>query len=340
MMKYIKRISLAIVLVLTLTGCEEWPNFLDSSGPVAEKQAEIFWISHGLSVPVFFLVAGLLFYILFRFRKRPGQKVDPDAPRHATFIEIIYTAIPLLLVVLLFFLTIGYIYAIDDPDTEDEKLTVRVIGNRWYWEYEYPEHNLLVPDELHVPVDTNIHLILEASDVIHSFWVPELAGKEDLIPGQTNEMWFRATEVGEYRGYCAEFCGTQHAMMRVKVVVDTKEGFEAWVSRMQQPPPQPGTELQQQGYELITGPRCARCHSLGITQDVPLLGPDLGHLASRTTFAGATFDLTEENIRRWLEDNQSMKPGNLMQGVELSEREINALIAYFFAKPWGAQEGN
>lgn len=337
-MKYTRKFLLGIILMLVLTGCEEWPNFLDSSGPVAEKQAEIFWISHAFSVPVFFIVAGLLLYILFRFRRRPGGRVTSMSPSRETLVEIIYTAIPLLLVVLLFFLTIGYINAIDDPESGEDELTVRVIGNRWYWEYEYPDQRILVPDQLHVPVNTNVRLILESSDVIHSFWVPELAGKMDLIPGQTNEMWFRATEIGEYSGYCAEFCGIQHAMMRVKVVVDSREDFDAWISRMQQPPPIPGTELQQQGYDLIISPRCARCHSLGIKQDVPLLGPDLANISARSVFAGATYQVSEENLRQWLRDNQEMKPGNLMQGVELTEQEINALIAYFYLKPWGSEE--
>jgi len=327
-MKCFGRIAVGILVSLALAGCNGSPSFLAPSGPVARKQSDLFWISHAFSVPAFLIIAGLLFYNLIRFRKRVGQDRPLQEIKHATRIETIYTVVPLILVLVMFVLTIGYMEATAEPEAKNDELTIRVIGNRWYWEFEYPDYQFVTPDEFHVPINTDIHLIVDSVDVIHSFWVPQLAGKMDAIPGETNEMWFRATETGEYLGYCAEFCGIQHALMRNRLFVDTPEDFQAWVSLMRQPPPQPQTDLQRQGYDLITAGVCANCHTLGTKQDSRLLGPDLAHFSAHTTMVGAANPLNEANLRRWLLDTNDMKPGNLMQIIPLTPQEVDALVAY------------
>jgi cytochrome c oxidase subunit 2 len=327
-MKRFCRIVFGILASLILAGCKGSPSFLEPTGSVARKQSDLFWISHAFSIPVFLFVAGLLFYNLIRFRKREGQDRQVREIKHASRIETLYTLVPLILVLVMFVLTIGYMRATAEPESKENKLTIRVIGNRWYWEFEYPDYQFVTPDEFHIPVNTDVHLIVDSADVIHSFWIPQLAGKMDAIPGQNNEMWFRANETGELLGYCAEFCGTQHALMRNRVFVDTAEDFQAWVSLMQQPPPQPQTDLQQQGYDLITKGICSNCHTLGIEQDSHMLGPDLAHFSSHTTMVGSSNPLTEANLRRWLLDTNDMKPGNLMQIIPLTSEQVDALVAY------------
>ena len=164
-------------------------------------------------------------------------------------------------------------------------------------------------------------------DVIHSFWVPQLAGKTDVIPGQDNTMWLKGDEVGEFLGQCAEFCGTEHALMRFKVIVDSQDDFDTWVANQQKPAYQPQTDAEQAGYEVITG-TCKTCHSITPGDfNTDLVGPNLTHLFSRTTFAGGTFDLTEENLKSWLQGTQEMKPGNDMK-ITLTSEEIDNLMAF------------
>jgi cytochrome c oxidase subunit 2 len=229
-----------------------------------------------------------------------------------------------------------------------QSINVHVIGHQWWWEFDYPDLGIVTANELHVPVNTNVYITLDSVDVIHSFWVPQLSGKTDVIPGQTNHMWFRADETGDYHGQCAEFCGLNHANMRIKVVVETNDDFKAWAKNQQQPPAQPQTAEQQQGYKILTTGICSNCHQLKNTVVPPgknssappsntpgngaytvarPVGPNLGHLMSRSVFAGATFDLNEANLRRWLMDNQHMKPGNDMS-LNPKPDELEPLIAY------------
>jgi cytochrome c oxidase subunit 2 len=183
-------------------------------------------------------------------------------------------------------------------------------------------------NELHIPVGTTVQIQLESRDVIHSFWVPQLAGKTDVVPGQHNTMWLSGDQVGEYLGQCAEFCGTEHALMRFKVIVDSQEDFDAWVANQQQPAYQPQTEDEQVGYDEIATGACSACHSLDPSEiDTEKVGPNLTHLFSRTTFAGGSFDLNEDNLRNWLHDTQAMKPGNDMQ-ITIPSQQFEQVVTY------------
>jgi cytochrome c oxidase subunit 2 len=186
---------------------------------------------------------------------------------------------------------------------------------------------IITANELHVPVGSTVQIKLDSVDVIHSFWVPQLSGKVDVIPGQTNEAWFRADEIGTFHGQCAEFCGLNHANMRIKVIVESQDDFDAWAQNQQQPPPEPQSDQAQTGHDMIVSGICSNCHALGDSGPEDPTGPNLTHLFSRSVFAGATYDLTEQNIRRWLTQNDEMKPGNDMS-VNLTQDDVDALMAY------------
>jgi cytochrome c oxidase subunit 2 len=218
-------------------------------------------------------------------------------------------------------------HAVATPPPQKGDVNVQVVAHQWWWEFDYPDLGFVTANEMHIPIHANVHISLVSADVVHSFWVPELAGKTDVIPGVTNHMWMRGDKLGEYWGQCAEYCGLNHANMRLRVFVDTQEDFDAWVKNQQQPPVQPQTDLQKQGYDLVVNGVCSGCHSLGDHKAALPIGPDLTHLFSRTVFAGASFDLTQANLRQWLLDTQAMKPGNKMT-ITVPPDQINALIAY------------
>jgi cytochrome c oxidase subunit 2 len=206
-------------------------------------------------------------------------------------------------------------------------LHVVAIGHSWWWEFVYPDLGFKTANEMHVPAGSEIQMELTSVDVLHTFSVPEIGISAPALPGQTNSISLRAPEEGELGGECAEICGTAHNMMRVKVVVDSPEDFEAWAANQKQPAAVPQTEQQWAGYEFVTT-ACARCHSLDPAEArTDLLGPNLAHLMSRSVFAGASFNLNETNLRRWLRDTQAMKAGNDMV-INLPRDDYAAVVEY------------
>jgi cytochrome c oxidase subunit 2 len=216
--------------------------------------------------------------------------------------------------------------SVSAPPASVRDINIHVIGHRWWWEYDYTDLGIKTANELHIPVGANVQITLDSVDVIHSFWVPQLSGKTDVIPGQTNHMWLTSDQTGKFIGQCAEFCGTEHALMRIVVVVQSPEDFEAWAANQKEPAAEPQTEAEQAGYKSITT-TCASCHSLNPGESEAKIGPNLTHLFSRSVFAGATYDLNEENLRLWLKDTQAMKPGNDMK-ITLLPEEIDGIVAY------------
>ncbi|MGH9198367.1 MAG: cytochrome c oxidase subunit II, partial [Acidimicrobiia bacterium] len=208
-----------------------------------------------------------------------------------------------------------------------------VTAHQWWWEYEYPDEGVVAANELHIPIGRPVYLELKSVDVIHSFWVPKLAGKQDVVPGRSNFMTLRATRPDTYFGQCAEFCGLSHANMRLLVVSESEENFEEWIAEQKQPAGKPTNTLALQGEKLFQEGQCAGCHTIDGTNAQGKVGPNLTHLFARQRFAGAIFDLNRENLVRWLRDPPAMKPmlpdkGLGMPNLNLSEEEIEALVAY------------
>jgi cytochrome c oxidase subunit 2 len=326
-MKKAKRMAIVFGLALVLSGCSNSSTFLRSASPISRDEAHLYEIVLGMSIVVLLIVYGLLIYNIIHFRSGLHDFAVPDQHYRHSLIESIYTGIPLVAVTVLFILTVYTMDAVAAPPPQKSDLNVQVVAHQWWWEFDYPDLGIVTANEMHIPINTNVHISLVSADVVHSFWVPALAGKTDVIPGVTNHMWMKGDKIGEYWGQCAEYCGLDHANMRLRVFVDTKDTFDAWVNDQQQPPAQPQTDLQEQGYDLIVNGICSGCHTLGDHQAALPIGPNLTHLFSRTTFAGSTFDLNETNLQHWLQDTQAMKPGNNMKHVELTPDQINALVA-------------
>ncbi|HUQ40428.1 MAG TPA: cytochrome c oxidase subunit II [Acidimicrobiales bacterium] len=323
------RLSLLLVgMALALSACasDAPQDFTKPEGPIAKQVDRLFDPVFAVAVVVFVLVEGLVLYVAMRFRERPGHDDAPTQTHGNTRLEITWTIIPALLLAVIGVFTVVTILDINKVDATGEALEVDVYGHQWWWEYRYPGEGVITANELHIPTGRRVELKLQSKDVIHSFWPPKLAGKVDVVPGHVNHMAIEATEPGTYYGQCAEFCGLSHSRMRLRVVAHSPAEFATWLAGQKQQPAKPSTS--DEGAALFQSKGCAGCHTVaGFTAGE--IGPNLTHLYSRKTFAGAIFDLNEQNLRTWLRDPQGRKPGSLMKlPVKLNEEEITKLIAY------------
>lgn len=320
-------------------------------GPVADRQLSLFWIIFWIAVVVFIVVEGLLVYMVVRFRRRPDQTGLPPQTHGHTALELTWTIVPALIVVGIAIPT--YITIADHAQPpEGDRVNVNVIAHQWWWEFEYPDLGVVTANELHIPIDKPIALTLLSQDVIHSFWVPKLAGKTDVVPNHANEMWLIAEKPNTYFGQCAELCGIAHAQMRFRVMSHTQEDFDAWVDGQRAPPHKPGSELAVAGRQLFGSKGCLACHTTsgpdpaGVQQsrmDGFLSGanifpaPNLTSFGLRTTFAGGIEDSNTENLIEWVIDPEKVKPGNRMSQLAAAyqdgaskptREEAQALVAY------------
>lgn len=317
------------VLALGLVGCTVEQSVLDPKGPVAEKQLSLVHLSFWIMMGVTLIVAVILIYVLIRYRQRKGQTGIPVQTEGNKWLEITWIVIPVILLAILLVPTIKVTYELADEDRETEDaIEVTVTGKQFWWEFEYPDLGIVTANELHIPVGEKIHLKLEASDVIHSFWVPKLAGKTDTIPGRENYMWLQADEPGIYSGQCAEYCGSSHALMAFEVVAHEQGDFDDWVAQMKEPPSQNESQLVQQGEEIFAQ-SCASCHAVDSTDtENKLAGPNLGNFGNRNKLAAGILDNNKENLKHWLQDPQDVKPGNLMPDLKLNDEQAEALTEY------------
>lgn len=319
-------LGLAILSQPTSVGAQS-PTPFSPNSPAATNIRNLMIVILWIAAAVFIVVEALLIYAVWRYRQRPGDGDELPKQIHGnTPIEIAWTTAPALVLVVVFVFTVRTMGAVATAPPTD--LYVRVIGHQWWWEIQYPELGIVTAGDLHVPVGKPVQFELTSADVIHSFWVPELVGKTDTIPGRINNSWFQADRVGRYLGLCTEFCGTQHAQMRFRVIAQTPEEFEAWVRSQQAPAAEPTTQLAQQGQQVFITSACVGCHTIEGTPAQGKAGPDLTHFGSRTMIAGGALANTPENLADWLRNPQAAKPGNLMPNLNLSETAIDQLVAY------------
>lgn len=287
---------------------------------------QIFWWAVG----VFVIVEGVLLYTLFRWRDRPGRGRPEEVHGHI-LMEIGWTLAPALILVAIAIPTIQTIFVVDRPTDDPDALVIEVVGRQWWWEFRYPELGIVTANEAHIPVGRTIDLRLRSADVLHSFWVPRLGGKRDLVPGRENHLWFTADSVGVFWGQCAEYCGTAHALMSMRVIVDTPEDFAAWAElNAGDAVPLPDAQARA-GQGVFMSNACVSCHTIRGTAARGVFGPDLTHFGSRLTVGAGILDNTLDNVVLWLDSTQHVKPGNFMPEVTLTDDQIAALAAYLRA---------
>lgn len=281
---------------------------------------------------IFVVVASLLAYSVVKFRgKAEHAGREPAQVYGSTQIELAWTVIPVLIVVVLFLATTRVIHAIQDAPKPGTAFDVTVIGHQFWWEFRYPKFGIVTANELHIPVNDPAHptptfLKLLSADTDHSFWVPELGGKTDLIPNRVNEMWLDPVRPGIYLGQCAQYCGTQHAKMLLRVSVDRPADFAAWVRAQQQAAVQDAAVLA--GKHVFETTSCINCHAVSGTAANGRFGPDLAHLMSRSTIASGAAENTHDNLRLWIQHPDAIKPGSLMPAMKLSDTDLDHLVAY------------
>jgi cytochrome c oxidase subunit 2 len=313
---------------------------------------------------IFAGVSALLVYALVRYRRRPGDMNEPPQVFGSTQIELSWTIIPILIIVVLFLGTARVLFSVQDAPKPPTALNLTVIGHQFWWEFRYPDYGVVTANELHVPLSSDsaprpTFMKLTSADVIHSFWVPQLAGKTDLLPNRVNEMWIDPRQTGLYVGQCAQFCGAQHAKMLLRVYVDTPEDFKNWIVAQQQaqaelsspgnivapsaPPANSMATLMNvaaqsspasdevnphSGQVVFEQQACINCHTVAGTVANGRYGPDLTHLMSRATLAAGATDNTPANLQAWIADPNTFKPGCLMPAMHLTDRQNAQITAY------------
>lgn len=316
------------VLALSLSGClDESPQ---STAVIGGEHNQRIWDVYNLlwigSAFVFVLVEGLLIFAIVRGRKAPKTAHGRPVPVHGnTRLEILWTVIPAIVIVAIGIPTLTVLRDLSSTPETDNTIQIDVVGHQFFFEFRYPELELNSSNTMHIPVGTMIDINLQSADVIHSFWVPRLAGKTDNIPGRTNHMWLIADEPGTYAGQCAEFCGLGHALMRFQVVVHEQADFDAWIEEQRAPPTGEGDPAI--GEEIVTTGLCAACHTIEGTTAQGVTGPPLTGFASQPQIAGVV-ENTPENLAAWLADPQAVKPGTLMPAPGLSQAQIEHVVAY------------
>jgi len=309
----------------------ETPSIFRPASTPAFAIRELSWLVLGIAGAIFVLVAGVLVVSLVRFRDRGGGGAEPAQVYGSPRIELAWTLVPFLIVVVLFLTTARYIFALESARPGAAALRVRVIGHQWWWEIDYPDLGVVTANELHVPVSdppgsVPTFLTLESADVIHSFWVPQLAGKLDLIPNARNQLWIDPQRPGTYVGQCAEFCGVQHAGMLLRVIAHPKAEFAAWVDAQRAPAvAEPAVAAGRRAFESAA---CVSCHTVRGTAANGIFGPDLTHLMSRSTLAAGVAPNERDRLRRWVEDPDAIKPGALMPAMRLSPEDLDRVVAY------------
>lgn len=325
----------AFFLLFFLTGCSRSPSIIAPASTSAKAITDLMWGFSGVAGLGFVVVEAILLYTIIRFRHKNGAQLTKSTlPRQIEgnrLLEVVWTVIPAVLLLIIFVFTVSTLWAIKvrpsqiPPDTH--VVNINVIGHQWWWEFRYPDLDITTAQELHVPVDSLVFITVDSADVIHSFWVPQMGGKIDVIPGHLNQTWFQPTHIGRYVGECSEYCGTEHAHMRLDLVVESPDEYATWVRQQQAPIPNLTGEAAE-GEKVFMNGMCGACHTINGTDAEGILGPNLTHLGSRQDIGGAVLTNTPENLSRWLENPDSVKPGVKMPKPDLSDKERSLLVAF------------
>jgi cytochrome c oxidase subunit II len=307
---------------------------LDPHSPQARLIANLFWWMVGVGGAIWILVTVVAIYAARARRGLPGPDglLHVPEPTHRRLERVVQGAVGVTTVILIGFLVSSFVVGRALGQHPPRALTIKVLGHQWWWEFTYdhpnPSQRVVTANEIHVPVGRPVQLVLDAHDVIHSFWLPSLNGKRDLIPGYQSSLWIQADTPGVYRGVCAEFCGHQHAKMQFLVIADSAPAFARWYAAQQAAAPEPADSVLVAGRRAFLAGQCALCHTVAGTDAGGKVGPDLTHLASRRTIAAGTLPNTTGHLAGWIVDPQSIKPAAKMPANQIAPRDLRALLAY------------
>jgi cytochrome c oxidase subunit II len=332
--KLARIVPLFALLTLVLSGCgRENLTALVPKGEGAEITYSMMMISLYIMIGVLVVVFAIYTYVVIKYRKRPGQEnVIPKQTEGNHLLELVWTVIPVVLLIILAIPTVITTFELDEDYSGNENVEkVNVKAYLYWWDFEYPEHGVRTAQDLYIPTGEKVSITLNSQDVIHSFWIPALAGKKDNNPGEENVMWISADEPGVYFGKCAELCGVSHAYMDFKVVALDRPDYDKWIEAMQAPAKPMTTALAQEGQALFESKGCIGCHAVG-EQTFEMAGPNLKNFGEREVVGGILYYDNEEEqrdkIAQWLVNNEEIKAGNKMLNQELTDAEVNALVEY------------
>jgi len=323
--------SSSALLAAPLAGCAgNWQSALDVYGTAATSLKQLIILIVAVCSMVWMLV--MIALIAALWRRRDARAASPEPARERRMAVAVIGAVVATVLIIGTFTVMSFIATRALNVAGQDDLTIRVRGLQWWWGLEYidpdPSQRIETANEIHIPVGRNVRLKLEGLDVIHSFWVPSLAGKQDLVPGRPNELTIRAERAGVYRGQCAEFCGMQHAHMALLVIAEPQEDFDRWAAAQRQAATPPIDEEAAAGLQTFLAKPCAACHTVRGTAAAGTTGPDLTHISSRRTIAAGLFETTRGSLAAWIADPQTIKPGNNMPLVPLTPEELRAVSAY------------
>lgn len=285
------------------------------------------YIVFGVLGVILILVSTLVTYAVIKFRRRPGSG-EPPQLFGSSKMEKFWTIGSLLTAMFLFALTVRTMGISNPAPRANQKPNLIVIGHQWWWYAKYPASGVVTANEIHIPVGKDWLVLLKGGDVIHDFWVPDLGPKMDAIPGHPNKMWIEADKPGTYLGTCAEYCGAEHAWMRIRVIAQPEAQFKAWEQHQLEIPPKPTSGLALAGSKLFHHVTCGDCHTVAGTTANGEIGPDLTHVASRETLAAGRLVNTPENMAKWISDPQKWKPGCHMPDFDFNKQQVKELVAY------------
>jgi cytochrome c oxidase subunit 2 len=317
--------ALVVTVGAALVSCSKRsPSIVDPKGTEAHKISGIWWLMCGMAAVVYIVVAAFILVAAFRGRRTTEGK--SSRVKDSTFIWVGGIIVPAVILVVLGAATVDASNTLRGP--EQNPLRIEIVGKRWWWAVHYPDDGITTANEIHVPVGRPLEIGLDSDNVIHSFWVPQLGGKLDLIPGQHNVWRAKATTAGTYRGECAEYCGLQHARMNFLIIAQTPASFDTWALQHRRPPSEPSGQLEANGQQVFMRAPCAGCHTIRGTVANGTIGPDLTDIGSRRTLGANTVPNSPGYLAGWIVDSQSIKPGNLMPPVALNAADLQALLAY------------
>ena len=330
-----RHLLIAFVAVLCFSSCGGIQNAVNPAGPQANNLSRLWWLMFTVSSAVFVLV---MIAVLLSLRNRTHSEttpiLEPPQPQEQRRRNVVISAVTVTVIILFVFLIASFSAgrSMTAELAHKNGIAIDVTGHQWWWEIRYNDVDasniFTTANEIHIPVGVPVTFTLHGADVIHSFWVPNLAGKKDLIPGKVNSIWLQADKPGVYRGQCAEYCGLQHAQMAFWVIAESQEQFNAWKQNQTQTSVPAASDSQKRGQQVFLSSTCVMCHAINGTPAGSNIGPNLTHVGSRNTLAAATIANTREHLAQWIKDSQQIKPGNKMPQNNLSDADLQSLIDY------------